>query len=483
MMNVPVLAHTTPESQGMPSEAILAFVDSIEQSHIDLHSMMLLRHGRVIAEGWWDPYKPHYPHMLYSLSKSFTSTAIGLLVAEGKLSVDDPVLAFFPDEAPAEPSAHLRAMCVRHLLSMSTGHDADTTDVMRGDPAGRWMRAFLALPVEHAPGTHFLYNTGATYMLSAIVQRLSGVRLLDYLRPRLFEPLGIEHPTWEVSPEGIDTGGFGLSIITADIARFGQLYLQKGIWEGKRVVPETWVTEASQKQISNGTDASSDWTQGYGYQFWRCRHDAYRGDGAFGQYCIVMPAQDAVLAITAGVSDMQVVLDHVWKHLLPSMGDGALAEHSSAQAALRAKLASLQLPSIAGRPDSPIAASVSGKLFSSTERPSEIESASFHFVDGGCEIEYRDPRHEYRVRAGFGAWTHCTLRDDLNGPQEVAASGAWTDDRTYTLRIWQCYAPQAITLTCSFDGGRVIVESRVNVSFDPITTQRFEGRLVQSDRH
>jgi hypothetical protein len=165
------------------------------------------------------------------------------------------------------------------------------------------------------------------------------------------------------------------------------------------------------------------------------------------------------------------------------MGDGALAEHSSAQAALRAKLASLQLPSIAGRPDSPIAASVSGKLFSSTESPSEIESASFHFVDGGCEIEYRDPRHEYRVRAGFGAWTHCTLRDDLNGPQEVAASGAWTDDRTYTLRIWQCYAPQAITLTCSFDGGRVIVESRVNVSFDPITTQRFEGRLVQSDRH
>ena len=309
------LPRSSPEAQGVSSSALLAFVEAVDRDIDAMNSVMVVRHGRVVAEGWWSPYDAQSRHSLYSLSKSFTSTAVGLAAAEGKLSVDDPVLKFFPEDAPAEPSKNLKAMRVSDLLRMSTGHQTEPSRP-KDQP---WTKAFLAQPVPNKPGTHFLYNTSATYMLSAIVQKATGMTVLDYLRPRLFEPLGIEHPTWEASPQGITTGGFGLSVRTEDIAKFGQLYLQKGKWDGRQLVPASWVEAATARQTSNGSNPKSDWDQGYGYQFWRCRHGAYRGDGAFGQYCIVLPEQDAVIAITAGVKDMQAVLNLVWDKLLPAL--------------------------------------------------------------------------------------------------------------------------------------------------------------------
>jgi CubicO group peptidase (beta-lactamase class C family) len=190
------LQRTSPEQQGIASVAILQFVEALEGKIHELHSFMLLRHGSIVAEGWWSPYRREYPHMLFSLSKSFTSTAVGLALSEGHFSIDDPVLSFFPDETPSEASDFLRAMSVRHLLTMTTGHAVDTWTYMPERPDGNWIRGFFEVPVLHAPGTHFLYNTGATYMLSAIVQKTTGMKLIDYLKPRLFEPLGIENATW-----------------------------------------------------------------------------------------------------------------------------------------------------------------------------------------------------------------------------------------------------------------------------------------------
>jgi CubicO group peptidase (beta-lactamase class C family) len=266
------LPRSRPEAQGVSSAAVLSFVEAADASIDSMHSFMLLRHGHVVAEGWWSPYDAASPHSLYSLSKSFTATAVGLAIAEGKLSLDDEVLKFFPEEAPSAPSANLQAMRVSDLLRMSTGHQTEPPR-----PADQsWTRAFLTHPVPFKPGTHFLYNTSATYMLSAIVQKATGETVLDYLRPRLFEPLGIERPTWETSPQGITTGGYGLSIRTEDIARFGQLYLQKGEWQGRQLVPKAWVEAATARQTANGSNPQSDWDQGYGYQFWRCRHNVYR---------------------------------------------------------------------------------------------------------------------------------------------------------------------------------------------------------------
>jgi CubicO group peptidase (beta-lactamase class C family) len=290
------LPRSSPESQGVPSPAILEFVDAAGKTLKSLHSFMLVRHGNVVAEGWWSPYDARSPHALYSLTKSFTSTAVGLAIEEGKFSLDDEVLKFFPEDTPAEAGKNLKAMRVRDLLRMNTGHDAEPPR----PPGQSWKQAFLSHPVAFKPGTHFLYNTSASCMLAAIIEKTTGMSLLDYLRPRLFEPIGIENPLWEKSPQGITIGGYGLSVRTEDIARFGLLYLHKGKWEGRQLVPEAWVTAATSVQTSNGSNPKSDWDQGYGYQFWRCRNDCFRGDGAFGQYCIVMPKQDAVIAITSG---------------------------------------------------------------------------------------------------------------------------------------------------------------------------------------
>src|SRR6266496_1804306 len=209
------LPRSAPEAQGVSSTAILDFIQAADRQVPEMNSFMLVRHGSVVAEGWWTPYAAETPHVLYSLSKSFTSTAVGLAIAEGKLTLDDEVLKLFPEDAPAEPSANLRAMRVRDLLRMSAGHQTEAPLwSWSGGPEThdeRLTKMFLAHPVPFKPGTHFLYNSPATYMLSAIVQKVTGMTVLDYLKPRLFEPLGIDSPTWVASPQGVSLGAFGFS--------------------------------------------------------------------------------------------------------------------------------------------------------------------------------------------------------------------------------------------------------------------------------
>jgi CubicO group peptidase (beta-lactamase class C family) len=474
---------SSPEAQGIRSGAILAFVDALERGVQHAHSLLLVRRGALVAEGYWQPYGPDDPHMLFSLSKSFTSTAIGMLVAEGRLSVDDPVLGFFPDEAPAAPDEHLRRLRVRHLLTMTTGHETDPTRALRA--AGLpWTRAFLAEPLAREPGTHFVYNSAATYMLSAIAQRLTGERLVHYLGPRLFEPLGIADPVWETSPEGIDAGGWGLSATTADVARFGQLYLQQGMWQGRRLLPAEWVAEATARQVPNGPSANPDWEQGYGYQFWRCRHGAYRGDGAFGQFCVVMPAQEAVLALTSGVRNMQSVLDLVWEHLLPAMGPAPLPADRAAEDALAARLAGLGLPPVGGQHGSPSAAELSGRTFALAANDEGVEALGFEFADEGCALTVRTAGGQERILCGHGRWvrgevTALRAREgepDATRPANLAASGGWADAQTYVAQLCWYRTPFRRTLTCRFDGDRLTVDQQVNVGFGPDERPRLEGR-------
>lgn len=484
------LPRSTPEAQGISSAAITAFLEAVEAHDCGLHSLMLLRHGHVVAEGWWSPYAPGMPHMLFSLSKSFTSTAVGLAAAEGRLSVDDPVLAFFPQEAPRKPSENLAAMRVRHLLSMSTGHDHDTTEHLYKRRDGDWPKAFLARPVAHAPGTHFLYNTGATYMLSAIVQRVTGQTLLDYLGPRLFAPLGIEGATWETCPRGVNTGGFGLSVKTEDIARLGQLYLQRGVWQGQRLLPEAWVADASSRHSASGSSAGSDWEQGYGYQFWLCRHGAYRGDGAFGQFCVIMPQQDAVVAITAGAPGMQAVLDLVWEHLLPAMADAPRPEDASAHEAMTRKLENLALAPVAGRETSPLASAISGRRYHFTEKRSPVQAISFDFGGDTPICTLHDGLSEHQVSCGRGLWTlgsttWAPMRPPgeprrTEQPQPVAASGAWIADDTYAMKLVFFATPFCFTLTCKFEHEKLKFKSGVNVSFGPTEFPQVVGRIIEA---
>ena len=255
------LPRSTPEEQGVDPKALLNLVDALE-AWPELHSVMVVRHGSVVAEGWADPFAPDRLHELFSLSKSFTSTAVGFAVAEGLLTVDDLVLDHFGDVAPAEPDENVRRMRVRHLLTMTTGHDEDPTP--RVSATDDWVAAFLAQPVAHEPGTFFVYNTAGTHLLSALLQKLTGQRLLDYLGQRLFEPLGIEGAAWQQSPAGVEAGGTGMSGNTEDIAVLGQLYLQDGVWDGRRVLPAGWAAEATAKQVPNDRNVDIDWAQGDG---------------------------------------------------------------------------------------------------------------------------------------------------------------------------------------------------------------------------
>lgn len=460
------MKRSTPEEQGISPASVLNFVSAIEEAKLELHSLILIRHGYVVAEGWWAPYSGDRPHMLFSLSKSFTSTAIGFAEQEGIVSVDDKVVSFFPEYKELYASNdHLTKMRVRHLLSMATGHAQDTLG--RITESEEWVKSFLSLSVEYEPGTHFVYNSGATYMLSAILQRVTGQTLLEFLKPRLFDPLGIRNASWETCPKGISTGGWGLSIVTEDIAKFGMLYLQKGLWEGNRLLSEEWVEEATSAQVSNGNDVNSDWTQGYGFQFWRCRNGAYRGDGAFGQYCIVMPEQDAVIAITSGVDDMQAVLNVIWEHLLPAMDNNALPHDDAVSAKLRERLSGLTLCPPQYMQTSKLARQVSGKRYDvKSENEAEKVGFSCTFKDDCTELLYENMSGEHQITCGIGEWVEGAT--SLFGkPQPVCSSGGWKDENTFVATIRFVETPFYETVTCTFVEDRLKIERVVNVSFGP----------------
>jgi CubicO group peptidase (beta-lactamase class C family) len=458
------LPRSKPEEQGIASESILKFIDSIEREQLDIHSFMLLRHGQAVAEGWWSPYERELPHLLFSLSKSFTSTAIGLAADEGKISLDDLVISYFPEEVSEAMEANMGELRIRHLLSMSTGHAYDTMPLMSNSED--WAATFLSLPIEYTPGTHFLYNTGATYMLSAILFRATGEQLLDFLQPRLFDPLRMSDITTITSPQGIHVGGFGISARTEDIAKLGQLYLQRGLWNGERILTEDWVEEATSKRISNGDDPDNDWAQGYGYQFWRCRHGAYRGDGAFGQYCVVLPEQDAVIAITSGLKDMPKVLNLVWEHLLPGMKAEVLPDNAAAQAKLSERLKALAFAP-ADKTEAPASAEQwSGKTYSVEPNAACFETIALTFGPENTGIRYRDHLGDHELSIGNGHWVRGEIQTS-NGGFQVATSGTWKDEQTYEITAWLVETPFKDTWTFRFEGTNLRVGIDRNVGVIP----------------
>jgi CubicO group peptidase (beta-lactamase class C family) len=475
------LPRSSPESQGISSAGIQSFLDAIAGSKIEFHSLMIVRHGNVVAEGWWSPYAANRKHTLYSLSKSFTSTAVGLAIQEGHFKIDSPVLSFFEADAPATVSKNLAAMRVKDLLTMATGHGKDTIGVMRGSATNEsWAKIFLAQPVDFEPGTHFLYNTGATYMQSAIVQKTTGKNVLEFLRPRLFDPLGIEGMDWEVDPQGIVVGGYGLRVRTEDIARFGQMYLQKGNWNSKQLVPTAWVAEATSKQVDNAPEKptrpneENDWAQGYGYQFWRCTHNAVRGDGAFGQFCIMLPEQDAVVALTSESFDLQGSMKLVWDHLLPAMKTASLPADKSGQKSLEARLKGLTLEPAKGNASSPNHARISGKSFRLDENPYKATAVTLTFNGNGGTLSILDDKGEHKAKFGINSWVEekdfktRVLFPPVTPGQAVstplATSGGWIDDNTFLLKLRYAETAHGDNFTFALEGDKVTITPQSSVA-------------------
>ena len=437
-----------------------------------LHSLMLLRHGQVAAEYWWHPYAPEHPHLLFSLSKSFTATAIGLAIADGLIRIDDPIISFFSqNQRPDNISAELQAMTIRHLLTMTSGHgECALGSGFTAKFPSDWVQQILAQPVVYTPGTHFVYNSGATHLLSAIIPAVTGLQLLDYLEPRILTPLGITGARTETSPNGTHIGGWGMSLKTEDIAKFGQLYLQQGRWRDQQLIPADWVKAATAYQVPCALGDQPDWQQGYGYQFWRARHNAFRGDGAFGQFCLVLPDQDTVIAITAGVQNMQQVLDLIWEELLPNLRTARL---SISKPLL---IPQPSLPKAGGAAASPLTAHLNGCRWKLSENPGRFSHATFRFDQAGVTLELAAPSTTETLIAKYGDWATGQLRLHNDAPRRYAASAGWVKPDELQIHICCYEQPFNIVLQCRFTTDRLTLEMQFNVTW-LITWPTVQGEL------
>ena len=469
------LPRSTPEAEGVSSRGILDFLEAATKSKHEFHSFMLIRHGKVVSENWWTPYRNDLKHTMYSTSKSFTATAIGFAVAEKTLSVSDKVVSFFPDDLPEKISPNLADLEIRDLLSMSVGHEKENANFIA--TSDNWVKEFLKTPIVHTPGTKFLYNTPATYMLSAIVQKVTGQKVIDYLQPRLFEPLGIQNIDWEVDPKGINTGGYGLRLKTEDMAKFGLLFLQKGKWNGKQIIPAAWIEEASSMKIMQDlpkgltTRDSSDWHQGYAYQMWRCRNNGYRADGANGQFIIILPEKDAVIAITAEAPDMQNEINLVWKYILPALKDSKLPKNAKALTELNAKSKSLATPISVKNKASLWKEKISGKTYGVYSSTRALKAVKFEFEGDNLNVSLATDSVNHTLKFGNGTWLENTTtkfgpylvaraRGNRIGqsPFKTANSYTWIDDKTLELTLKYIESPHTETIVCAFDGDYVTLD-------------------------
>ena len=423
-----LMEPATPESQGVPSEAILKFIDGCEKTFDAgdlgaMHGFVIVRHGKVIAEGSWKPFDTlNETHMLYSHSKSFTSSAIGLLADRGKIDLDERIVDIFSNEVPAKVSENLAQLRVRDLLTMNVGKK----DHLLRD-GGDWVKEFLSKDFFRKPGTGFKYDSDATYMLAAIVEKKSGMKMMDYLQKNMFDQIGITKAWTTCSPQGIPCGGWGMNMTTRELARFGQLYLNRGDWDGKRVLSSDWVSLATTRQTWSGWQnvgvkalgEGTDWEQGYGFQFWRCRHGAYRADGAGGQYTVVIPEKDMVVSAHAGLGDFPKELDLIWDNLLPVLKDAPLAENPSAQKKLADRLAKLAIKPVefarARKWTTPFE-------FSLRENSRGFKSVRFDPKDGGgCICTLVTRAGEQKFPAGTGEWQEGSIRIDTENYEGLGA--------------------------------------------------------------
>lgn len=465
------LPKSTPESVGISSRNLLSFAEALQKLD-SLHSFMLIRHGREVASAWWTPYNPDTPHLLFSLSKSFTSSAIGIARREGLLELDDKVPSFFPDKLPENMDERYNRMTIRHLLTMSSGHATCSSEYFTKEENADWIKDFFRSPLSYEPGERFVYNSGATYMLSAVIHKVTGQNLTEYLRPRLLDPLGIGERVWEQCPLGIDFGGWGYSLTTGEIARFGQLLLNNGWLNGKELIPADYLKLATSRQIDNSMNDQPDWKVGYGFQFWCCRNNAFRGDGAFGQYALVMPQQDAVLAVTSGLKNMQQVLDIVWEYLLPSFSSAPLPLDPEGNTMLQDYIGKLAMPQLHGP-----GRELPNTRYRMPDNPQKISKIEIASNEDLCKLTFHTPSGPETISAGFSERVENEITLNFCSPRPVSATAAWLGDKELLIRANWYSTPFEAEYKLVFDGDKVTLSRRRNLLFreaewEPLTGTR-----------
>ena len=469
------LPRSTPEAEGVPSKAIIALFDSLTTlPQTDIHSVMVLRHGKVIAETYPAPFAPEYRHTIFSCSKTFVGAAVGLAIADNRLRLTDRVGAFFPELLPDSVSDNLAAMTVRDLLTMTSGI---TTDWNMRNQTPDWTRTYLSKPVK-TPGKKFEYDSICSYLLSAIVQKVTGMTLLDYLKQKLFTPMNITEVAWEISPEGVNTGGWGVYIQSESLAKFGLLLLNHGVWEGKQLLPASWVEQMTSKQMEAGDED-------YGYQMWQCEYPgAVRLDGALGQYVLIIPDKDMVVVITeCTLINGNTQRRQVWNHLLPRVKDAPLTPGKDYKL-LQKKQTAYQLPLVQGKVTSSVAPEYADKRIALEQNKYGWQSLSLQFKPKEVVMTVTDKEGAtYDLLFGYKQWLKTSITayppysitpvdafKGIEGPFWVAGSYAWPSSATLQLKAHYVNWISALGITFRFEGDHVALNVTENfTSGDGIT--------------
>lgn len=476
--------RTSPESVGISSGAINRLMDKLESGFTEPHGLMIMRHGKICAEGWWSPFAPGIRHGLQSHTKTYAATAVGIAYTEGLLKLDDRIIDIFKDEAPANPSENLKKLTVHHVLCMGCGMD----EMPR--PSKDWIREFLATPVNHVPGTTYMYNSTGSTLLGAIVRKITGLGLHEYLKPRLFDKIGIDADNlrWLCMPDGMEVGGGGLFATTEDNLRLMKLYADGGVWNGERILAADYVAKATSLQNESATESKNnpeakDNFVGYGYQIWMCQpKGVYRADGAMGQFSIVVPDKDMIIAITENASGAhwaQRTLDVMWEFLDEVSDDAPLPEDTASQK-LAERMKKLALPNPAFAPYSKTASLVSGKTYVVTEgtfmlenpmmsfmsgtTPSTVSEFKLNFGPDTCTFDYLQDQQKRQVSVALdGTRRQNCILSNSSPITDALASGAWVADNIFEMNLrWieTCFVSK---FTIIFEGDEVIINTN-NVS-------------------
>ncbi|GIL38239.1 serine hydrolase domain-containing protein [Roseiterribacter gracilis] len=489
------LPRATPSSQGTDPGGISRFLDEVQANELELHSLMIVQNGAVIAEAALQPYRLDVPHMQHSSTKSWTATAVGVAIDDKLLRFDDRVVDFFPEHRPAKVSDNLAAMTVQDLLTMRTGHRTGISGGEWRGSAESWIRLFLAEPVDDVPGDHFIYSSATSYILSAIVTKVTGRTAYDLLRERMMDPLGMGPVSWDVSPEGYNTGGNGLVCTTEDMAKFGLLHAQGGVWNGARILWDAWVRDATRNQVRevwigdldgkrytrpDGPIDASLRRPGYGFQWWMTADGGYYASGLFGQMCIIWPALNAVVVTTAGLQPRDRRLyQAIATHLVPALGGG----RSGTDAALAARLRTLALPDKPqGETTSPRAdARRSWRIEPNEDGVTDVE---LQFSANRCVFAMTDARGTHRIEVGLGtpvegtttmtgAKLHHAYQPDS---MRVVAQGAWETPDRFVMRWRFIETAFCDTVVCSFAGDELRLDRSVNTNSSATTRPTLVGR-------
>lgn len=477
--------RTTPEEVGLRSSDILKYIDDLEHSETEMHGLMIMKDGKICAEGWWSPYAPNLRHGLQSHTKTYAATAVGLAYTEGILKLDEKLIDIFPEESPKEPSENLRKLTIRDVLCMGCGMDTMPLD------SDHWIRDFLHTPVNHVPGTTYMYNSVGSSMLGAIVRKKTGLGLHDYLTPRLFNKIGIdpENLRWICMADGMEMGGGGLLATTEDNLRLMKLYADGGVWEGERLLAEDYVKLATTNQNDSASEAENnplayDNHVGYGFQIWMCKpKGVYRADGAMGQFTIVVPQENMIIAINetaVGAHWAQRTLDITWD-FLAHVGEGERTEPAGSADALARKLKNLRTPAPAYCPKSPLISEISGRRYIMTsgefspnfegmfDRPGDkgVAEFSLNFDNYGCVwdcVLKNGERESIRI-ATYGDRFTNLLGKPADLHQLLVTDGAWTAENIFSVNLRWAETCLTKHLDFVFEGDEVVIHADSNSAF------------------